>query len=69
MMLVLSFLLRYGMSAIYKQQNDMDAYVDALNQSAHNDVTGGGSSYLFQDAHIPNPSDTFGMGEIGRAHV
>jgi hypothetical protein len=59
-MLVLSFLLRYGLSAIYRQQNDMDTYIEALNQSA---VQGDGSSFRIQDVHIPNPADTFGIGD------
>lgn len=65
LLLVLSFFISYGMRYIYQQDVGMRAYRMALADAYSKNTPDASSAVtLVEDKHIPNPRDTFGVGDV-----
>ena len=70
LLLVLSFLISYGMRYNYQQDAQMRAFRMALFEAHKNDINNvnrpdaSASVVLVEDRHIPDPRDMFGAGNI-----
>ena len=63
-LLVLSFFISYGMRHLYQQDINMRAFRMALADAYNTDSRYSNSLILVKDKHIPDPRDTFGVGEV-----
>lgn len=65
LLLVLSFLVSYGMRDNYQQDTQMRSFRMAMQEAYTNSRPDpSGSVVLVEDKHIPDPRDTFGVGNI-----
>jgi len=67
LLLVLSFLISYGMRYNYQQDMQMRAFRTALSEAytnANNRPDATASITLIEDKHVPDPRDMFGAGNI-----
>jgi hypothetical protein len=62
LLLVLGFLLDYGLRYNYGQQVKMEAFRRALKMAGESDLVKSQDIVLIKDVHIPNPSDMFALG-------
>jgi hypothetical protein len=63
LLLVLGFLLRYGLQYNYQQQVKMEAFRRSMKMAADSDASQSQQVMVVKDAQIPNPQDIFGHGE------
>lgn len=65
LLLVLSFLISYGMRYNYQQEIQMRAFRTAMSEAYKADRPDASASVeLIEDRHIPDPRDMFGVGNI-----
>jgi len=63
LLLVLGFLLRYGLQYNYQQQVKMDAFRRSMKMAEDSNAPESQQIMVVKDAQIPNPQDMFGQGE------
>ncbi|MDD5080347.1 MAG: hypothetical protein PHH68_08540 [Candidatus Omnitrophica bacterium] len=63
LLLVLGFLLRYGLQYNYQQQVKMEAFRRSMKMAEESNAPQSQQITVVKDVQIPNPQDIFGQGE------
>lgn len=64
LIMLLGILLNYGLRYSLQQKTMMNAFREALRESADSNLGGQASVTVLQDKHIPNPSNPFAVGAV-----